>query len=138
MNIDPNYQHLSKIFLELLTLSKDFKTSFQTLAPEIYADIESASTNLNCSCRGKVENYVNSNREKCGKFLNESSAEIKALVNLHDIEEKYKVTPYNGKIERVKVSEWNIFSQKLSNDRAVYRQFSVLKVDDEYVDVFFL
>lgn len=138
MNIDPNYQHLSKIFLELLTLNQDFKTSFQTLAPEIYADIESASTNPNCSCRGKVENYVNSNREKCGKFLNESSPEIKALINLHDIENKYRVTMYSGKVERVRVSEWNNFSQKLNNDRAAYRQFSVLKVDDEHVDVFFI
>lgn len=138
MNIDSNYQHLSKIFLELLTLNNDFKTSFQTLAPEIYADIESASTNPNCSCRGKVENYVNSNREKCGKFLNESSPEIKALINLRDIEEKYKFVIYNGKVERVKVTEWNNFSQKLNNDRAMYRQFSLLKVDDEYVDVFFL
>ena len=138
MNIDSNYQHLSKIFLELLTLNKEYKTSFQTLAPEIYADIESASTNPNCSCRGKVENYVNSNREKCSKFLNESSAEIKALINLQDIEEKYKFVIYNGKVERVKVTEWSNFSQKLNNDRAMYRQFSILRVDDEYVDVFFL
>jgi len=138
MNIDKNYQHLSKIFLELLTLNNDFKTSFQSLAPEIYADIESASTNPNCSCRGKVENYVNSNREKCAKFLNESSAEIKALINLQDIEDKYKFVIYSGKVERVKVTEWSNFSQKLNSDRAAYRQFSLLKVDDEYVDVFFL
>jgi len=138
MNIDPNYQHLSKIFLELLTLNNDFKTSFQTLAPEIYADIESASTNPNCSCRGKVENYVNSNREKCAKFLNESSSEIKSLINLHDIENKYGFVIYGGKVERVKVTEWSDFSQKLNNDRAAYRQFSLLRVDDEYVDVFFL
>jgi hypothetical protein len=138
MNIDKNYQHLSKIFLELLTLNNDFKTSFQTLAPEIYADIESASTNPNCSCRGKVENYVNSNREKCAKFLNESSTEIKSFINLHDIENKYGFVIYGGKVERVKVTEWSNFSQKLNNDRAAYRQFSLLKVDDEYVDVFFI
>jgi len=138
MNIDPNYQYLSKIFLELLSLNQNFKASFQSLAPEIYADIESASTNSNCSCRGKVENYVNSNREKCAKFLNESSTEIKSLINLHDIENKYGFVIYGGKVERVKVTEWNNFSQKLNNDRAAYRQFSLLRVDDEYVDVFFL
>jgi len=138
MNIDPNYQYLSKIFLELLSLNQNFKASFQSLAPEIYADIESASTNPNCSCRGKVENYVNSNREKCAKFLNESSTEIKSLINLHDIENKYGFVIYGGKVERVKVTEWNNFSQKLNNDRAAYRQFSLLRVDDEYVDVFFL
>jgi hypothetical protein len=138
MNIDKNYQHLSKIFLELLTINQDFKLSFQTLAPEIYADIESASTNPNCSCRGKVENYVNSNREKCGKFLNESSSQIKSLINLQDIESKYRFVVYGGKVERVKVTEWSNFYQKLNSDRAAYRQFSLLRVDDEHVDVFFL
>jgi hypothetical protein len=138
MNIDPNYQYLSKIFLELLSLNQNFKASFQALAPEIYADIESASTNPNCSCRNNVTNYVNSNKEKCAKFLNESSAEIKSLINLHDIENKYGFVIYGGKVERVKVTEWSDFSQKLNNDRAAYRQFSLLRVDDEYVDVFFL
>lgn len=138
MNIDSNYQHLSKIFLELLTVNQNFKVSFQSLAPEIYADIESASTNPNCSCRGKVENYVNSNREKCGKFLNESSSEIKSLINLQEIENRYTFVIYNGKVERVKVSEWSNFAQKLNTDKAAYRQFSVLRVDDEYVDVFFI
>lgn len=138
MNIDPNYQFLSKIFLELLTLNVVFKTSFQSIAPEIYADIESASINPNCSCRSKVENYVNSNREKCAKFYDNLSTEIKSLITLEEIENKYRYVVYNGKVERVKVSEWNDFTQKLIIDRAVYRQFSVLRVDDEYVDVFFV
>ena len=82
MNIDPNYEHLSKIFLELLSKNNEFKNAFQAFAPDIYADIESASTNSNCSCRGRVENYVNSNREKCATFYNQLSEEIKSLVNL--------------------------------------------------------
>jgi hypothetical protein len=57
---------------------------------------------------------------------------------LHDIENKYGFVIYGGKVERVKVTEWSDFSQKLNNDRAAYRQFSLLRVDDEYVDVFFL
>lgn len=138
MNIDPNYKFLSKIFLELLTLNVDFKTSFQSIAPEIYADIESASTNPNCSCRSKVENYVNLNREKCAKFYDNLSTEIKSLITLEEIENKYKFTLYSGIVERVKVSEWSNFAQKLNTDKAAYRQFSVLRVDDEYVDVFFV
>ena len=138
MNIDPNYQFLSKLFLELLTLSVDFKTSFQSIAPEIYADIESASTNPNCSCRSKVENYVNSNREKCAKFYDDLSTEIKSVITLEQIENKYKFVIYSGKIERVKISEWSIFTQRLNSERASYRNFSVLQIDDEHIDVFFI
>lgn len=138
MIFDKNYQYLSKIFLELLTLNVEFKTLFQSLAPEIYADIESASTNINCSCRNKIENYINTNREKCANFLNSLNQEIKSLINLYEIEEKYKIITYTGKIERVKISDWYNFATKLNSERAAYRQYSLLKVDDETVDVFFL
>ena len=138
MKIHSDYPHLSKMFLELLPLSKEFKTLFQTLAPEIYADIESASTNLNCSCRAKVENFVNSNKTKCVDFYNQLPLEITSLVNFQEIDEKYKSVVYVGKIERVKKSEWNKFEEKLTSEKAVFRSFSVVKVDEEYVDVFFL
>jgi hypothetical protein len=138
MNIDKNYQHLSKVFLELLSLSNDFKTSFQTLAPEIYSDIESASTNPNCSCRSKVENYVNNNREKCANFYNSVSNEIKSVINLAEIDAKYNFTYYGGRVERVKTSEWKEFTESLNRNKAAYRSFSLLRVDDEYMDVFFI
>ena len=138
MILDKNYQYLSKIFLELLTLSNEFKISFQSLAPEIYADIESASTNINCSCRNKIENYINTNREKCTDFLNNLNQELKNLINLQEIEDKYKFITYTGKIERVKISDWYNFAVKLNSERAAYRQYSLLRVDDETVDVFFL
>lgn len=138
MNIDPNYEHLSKIFLELLSKNNEFKVAFQALAPDIYADIESASTNSNCSCRGRVENYVNSNREKCATFYNQLSEEIKSLVNLQEIEEQYRFTDYSGLVKRVKTSEWHSFVETMNAEKAIYRQFSILKVDDEKVDVFFI
>jgi hypothetical protein len=138
MNIDPNYEHLSKIFLELLSKNNEFKNAFQAFAPDIYADIESASTNSNCSCRGRVENYVNSNREKCATFYNQLSEEIKSLVNLEEIEEQYRFTNYSGLVKRVKTSEWLSFVETMNTEKAIYRQFSILKVDDENIDVFFV
>jgi hypothetical protein len=138
MTYNKNDQNFSKIFLELITLSVEFKTSFQALAPEMYADIESASTNPNCSCRYRVESYVNSNGDKCSEFLNNQSEEIKSLINLQEIEEKYRITVYTGLVERVKKSEWSAFSQKLTDIRAVWRQFSISEVDAETVDVYFL
>jgi hypothetical protein len=138
MNIDKNYEFLSKIFLELLTNEPDFKPLFQALAPEIYADIESASTNPNCSCRGRVENYVNTNREKCSIFINGLSENIKSKIDLNDITSKYSFVIYSGTIKRTKISEWRNFYDQMMQERASYRAFSIVKVDDETVDVFFL
>ena len=138
MNIDKNYEFLSKVFLELLSNEPEFKPLFQALAPEMYADIESAATNPNCSCRGRVETYVNSNTEKCANFLNGLPESIKSKINLDVITATYSFVVYSGTVKRTKISEWKNFYDKMMTDRASYRAFSVVKVDDENVDVFFI
>jgi hypothetical protein len=45
---------------------------------------------------------------------------------------------YSGKVEKVKISDWQNFTQELQNKRAAYRSFSVLPIDEEYVKVFFI
>jgi hypothetical protein len=136
--IETNYEFLSKLFLELLEIKPEFKTRFQAVAPEIYADIESASTNPNCSCRGKVEYYVNNNREKSAVFLNDFLRDNKYNIVLEEIENRYRFAIYHGKVEKVKISEWQEFSDGLAQKRAAYRAFSVSPIDSEYVNVFFL
>jgi hypothetical protein len=137
MNIPNDYPFLSKVFLELVS-NQQFKTAFQAIAPEIYADIESASTNPNCSCRGKVENYVNSNRQKALDFLNNFIKNTGLEVDLQAITQRYTVKSYAGVTEKVKISEWQAFQNRLAQERANYRAFSTSKIDDEYVNVFFL
>jgi len=137
MNIPNDYPFLSKIFLELVS-NQQFKTAFQAVAPEIYADIESASTNPNCSCRSKVENYVNTNRQKSLDFLNNFIENTGLEVNLQSITQKYTVKSYAGVVEKVKISEWQNFQNRLTQERANFRTFSTSRIDDEYVNVFFL
>jgi hypothetical protein len=137
MSIPNDYPFLSKIFLELVS-NQQFKTAFQAVAPEIYADIESASTNPNCSCRSKVENYVNTNRQKSLDFLNNFIENTGLEVNLQSITQKYTVKSYAGVVEKVKISEWQNFQNRLTQERANFRTFSTSRIDDEYVNVFFL
>jgi hypothetical protein len=137
MSIPNDYPFVSKIFLELVS-NQQFKTAFQAVAPEIYADIESASTNPNCSCRSKVENYVNTNRQKSLDFLNNFIENTGLEVDLQTITQKYTVRSYAGVVERVKISEWRTFQNRLNQERANFRSFSTSKIDDEYVNVFFL
>lgn len=136
--IDKNYQHLSKIFLDLLLKNKDFKPIFQVFAPDIYADIESASTNPNCSCRAKIEQYVLTNRETSTEFLNKFLTDFNVEVDLKAIEAQYGFELYSGRVERVKISDWGQFTKDIQAKRAAFRSFSLLRVDDENVDVFFI
>jgi len=137
MSIPNNYPFVSKIFLELVSNAK-FKLAFQAFAPEIYADIESASTNPNCSCRGKVENYVNTNKDKSVDFLNNFIKDNEITINLEDISKRYTIKQYAGVVEKVKISDWKNFQNRLNEERAFYRTFSTSRIDDEYVNVFFL
>lgn len=133
-----DYRFLGKVFLELLSSNETFKLNFQALAPQIYADIESASTNPNCSCRSKVEKYVLENKEKCAEFLNNFISQNNVNIDISHIESKYKTTSYYGKVVDVKISEWEHFSKQLIEQRAIFRSFSVMAINEDLVKVFFL
>jgi predicted solute-binding protein len=133
-----NYSFLSKIFLKLVSEDQVFKTRFQAFAPEIYADIESASTNPNCSCRQKVEAFVNTNKEKTAHFLNLYLSEFDKDIDVSEIEKNNTIIPLAGTTDIVKIAEWKEFYQKLVNMRAGWRNFSLIKLDDETVQVFFI
>jgi hypothetical protein len=94
-NISADYKFLSKIFIEILMAKNEtFKNTFQAAAPDVYADIESFYGNKNCSCRGKVEKYIMSNKEKSAELLNnfiaENGGENHTLFDIENIEKKYK------------------------------------------------
>ena len=138
MNIPLNYEYLSKLVLDLIQNNPQFKNELQAFAPEIYADIESYSKNPNCSCRAKVEAHINNNRAPSVNFVNNFINNNNLTIDLKDIENKYKTTHYSGKVEKVKISEWLAFRDKTISERAIYRAFSVVNIDSEYVNVFFL
>lgn len=70
MNI-PEYNNnfVHKISSSLIRVSTDFKSILQSNFPDIYADIESASTNPNCTCVGKVENKILQNKDQALDLL---------------------------------------------------------------------
>jgi hypothetical protein len=138
MNIPLNYEYLSKLVLDLIQKNPQFKNELQAFAPEIYADIESYSKNPNCSCRAKVEAHINNNRAPSVNFINNFINNNNLTLDLKDIENKYKITNYSGKVEKIKISEWSAFRDKTINEKAAYRAFSVANIDSEYVNVFFL
>lgn len=135
---DKNYVFLGKIFLELISSNVSFKNEFQAVAPQIYADIESASKNPNCSCRSKIEAYVRENKDQSVDFLNGFISRNNITIDRESIEQKYKINTISGEIREIKIKEWKEFSNKLMQERYIFRSFSVLPIDSETVKVFFL
>lgn len=137
MGVDKSYPYYSKIFLELIP-EKKFKILLQAAAPEIYADIESTHTNPNCTCRSKVDSYINNNKDKLHPLLIDYLESSNRQIDLKEIEKKYKVTYYAGRVDTVKISEWGEYTKNLQKDKAVFRSFSVIKLDNEHLNVFFI
>jgi len=137
-NIPSDYRFLAQAALDFLTRYPNFKTKFQAIAPEIYADIESASTNPNCSCRNKVENYVFSNRESCANLINSFISENNIPFNIDEFTAIYQTTPYHGVVETVKTQDWFSYVDGLMQKKAIFRSFSVVKIDEETINVFFI
>jgi len=138
MTIDENYPHLGKIFLYLIN-NAEFKTLAQKWAPEIAEDIDSAIINPNCACRNRIHNYVMENKEKSyiffKDFINTNPGAFDLNHFLHFIAPPKN---YSGTVERIKISDWSKFVEKIHLEKGKFHNFSLLKVDEENVDVFFI
>jgi hypothetical protein len=136
-------KYISKIVLNLITKYPDFKSQLQASFPDLYADIESASSNPNCSCRGKVEHRVTLEREKSIKLVNEflskhgKEAEVQTIINLPY--NSMTSTFYGGKRYEIDntTEAFKEFSNQLLKDRATFRGFSVYPQNDKLL-IYFL
>lgn len=123
-------KYISKIVLNLITKYPDFKNQLQATFPDLYADIESASTNPNCSCRGKVEQRVTIEKSKALKLINEflalrgTETEVQTVINLP----YNSLTPiyYGGKRFEIDNTQeaFEQFYDKFLKERPSFRGFS--------------
>jgi hypothetical protein len=124
--------------LLLLQNSSQFKENFKQFAPNISSEIESASTNANCSCKHAIISFINERKDIFNEFL------YNFLV-LYDLLKTFKgyldslpiYKSLSGKIAKTKMSEWSEFSNNLIKDYAIFKSFSVVKDGDDLL-VFFL
>jgi len=138
MKIEKNYLHLPKVFLDLISSNKEFKTRFEVFAPEVYAEIQSFVTNPNCTCRGKIAEYVRLNSDKCTDFVNLFLLETNTDIDLEKITHEANSAVGVGKVFRIKKSEWPDFSRNMFQQGIRFRGFSVVQVDEENIDVYLL
>lgn len=84
----------TKVVLGLIRFDKQFRKGFMAKAREIYADIISFVANPNCTCKKRVEEYINNNLPAIDKYYQEwfvlTPKEVSDKL-LEQIEEESKV-----------------------------------------------
>jgi hypothetical protein len=131
---------LPSVILSLLTVNSVFKDIFKTAAPDIAADIESASTNPNCTCRSKVVTYVAMNTTSVGALLyqfavgNDLLSNIKALFD----SAAAPIGPTaSGRVAKTSIKDWPEFVKGINHANLIFKHMSTSIVGDD-VYVFFL
>lgn len=140
MIIDKNSPYFSKLFLELIQTNAKFKTDIQATMPAIFADVESFSINPNCSCRGRIEAHINSNRDASHIFLVDwLQQNPQPTFNPQAIIQKFTTTTLGGTIVTLPNTEQAFaeFYTKAISERYVFRGFSVVPAGDN-IKIYFL
>jgi hypothetical protein len=140
-----DYPYLNNIFLELIKpeYGNYFKNRFKEIAPIIAEDIESASTNSQCSCTQKVISYLNlyttNSLDFLINFINTDNDNLTLFNKAKTAIEKSNQTflNYSGKIAKTSIAEWGNFCNIVNKENGYFRGISVVKDGDDVL-VFFL
>jgi len=140
MTVNINSPYLSKVFLDLILISDKFKTEFQALATPIFAEIESFRHNPTCICRGKIDSFVNNNRETAFNFLTHFLSNNKDIAEkLPDVIKLYITNTVSGKIFTIDNNEaaFADFSKRITEERFIFRNFTISEKGDKLL-IYFL
>lgn len=136
--------YINKIILNLIKISEDFKSLLQSEFPNIYADIQSAATNPNCTCVKKVEAELVNNKDKSLNLLNSflsnqgNIEKIKEVLNIDYSE--LMPQQYSGKMFIIENTEekFKEFMENINKNRAIFRNFSTAISPEGKLYVYFL
>ena len=108
--------------------------------PAIFADVESFKINPNCSCRGRIEAHINSNRDTSHAFLVDwLQQNPQSAFTPQAIIQKFTTTTLGGTIVTLPNTEQAFaeFYTKAISERYVFRGFSVVPAGDN-IKIYFL
>jgi hypothetical protein len=137
----------------LFKISKEIQElTFSTFenSPEIYADIVSSASNPNCSCRGRVVNYISKNLEKAKEnlfsiidkeifendYLNGLFIKINAQVNSNNENQNnvQKNKYIGGNVYEIDNTPESYFSfiHTLKSQNLIFKGLSVIEINNKY------
>jgi len=140
MHIDKDSPFFCKLFLELIQTNAKFKTDIQATMPAIFADVESFKINPNCSCRGRIEAHVNSNRNSSHAFITDWLLQNpQPGFDPQTIIKKHATATIGGTIVTLPNTEQAFaeFYTKAISERYMFRGFSVVPAGDN-IKIYFL
>jgi hypothetical protein len=145
MNIPENNKNfLHEIAIALLGVSIEFKSILQSSFPDIYADIESASTNPNCTCVKKVKNKMLENGNQLLNILNtflsdkDGEEKIENIVKYNYSEQVF--LSIRGKMFVIENTpeKYEEFMDDILKKRLVFRNFSTAIDSDNNLFLYFV
>jgi hypothetical protein len=145
MNIPKDKEiYFHKIILNLILVSEDFKSILQSEFPNIYADIQSASVNPNCSCVKKVEKELFENKEKSLHLLNNflsNKTNLEKIQSVLNVDyESLSPKSYSGKMFTIENTEekFKEFVSLVQKDKGMFRNFSTAINAEGKLHIYFI
>lgn len=145
MNIPENNKNfLHEIAIALLGVSIEFKSILQSSFPDIYADIESASTNPNCTCVSKVKNKILENGNQILNILNtflsdkDGEEKIENIVKYNYAEQVFASIRGNMFVIENTPEKYREFIDDIFEKRLVFRNFSTAIDSDNNLFLYFV
>jgi len=132
--------HLSTVTLELIKQNSTFKDIIKSAIPGQAADIESSSTNTNCSCRDRVAAFIKQNTRLVGEVLYNftiSTGAEQYVLGLFETATLNEQKDFSGKIAQTTLKDWPDFVASVKQAKGSFTAMSTSIVDDK-VYVFFL
>ena len=130
-------QNLPEVFLAYTRENEDFKNIAKKKISDIAVDIESASTNPNCTCVGKVKKYVINNTANVGSLIFDyidNNKDVKGVV-----EKLFKTLVSQsivGRAATTTIKDWGDFIKNINDSGYHYNHISTSVLGDT-VYVFF-
>jgi hypothetical protein len=128
---------LGNVILQVITIDPGFKVLFKEAAPSIAADIESASSNVNCSCRNAISTYVSIHKQDVGSLLYDFAIKSNILQHIEAIFNKVSPTDISGKVAKTSIKDWPDFVKGINESKFGFNHMSTSIVGDD-VYVFFM
>jgi hypothetical protein len=130
---------LGAVILQYIQQDSVFKDLLKQNNPSFAADIESASTNPNCSCRTRVAGNVVSNADAVGSLLFTYANTYNKLDIITQLFTNAQNTPQNaaGRVAKTSIADWPDFAKTVAQSGLVFKHMSTSVIGDD-VYVFFL
>jgi len=142
MNLLLNNENVVRnYFSQLIYTSPEFRDILKEKYPvELYADIDSMINNgTHCACKTRVEDFCFKNKEKLlpilTDFIKSKSPQFDYFIE--QTNNMFNFVVYAGKVVETTEEEWPLLFNKLNEDKAQFKSFSILK-DKDKIKVFFL